>query len=239
MSNAQHNLRAKQLERKMGVMGAACAAVANAKVDIYKLIHSRLMGVSRSTLLTMSKKNLMNDLPASKKIAKADCFCDSCVYAKMAKLPFKKKSQRTTSEPLELVHWDVFGQLAPHALGGERYVLIIVDDYTRAVWAIPLHKKSEVKSRLQQWQRDTETRWSKVTRRKLRVQSVRSDNAGENVSATMREFLRSRHIDHERTVPGCSASNGVAERQIGVLCTMVRHALIHQRLPLVFWGEAF
>ena len=235
----QKQLRARELERKMGVMGAACAAVANAKVNLYQLIHSRLMGVGKSTLLEMSRQGLMDDLPDPQKIEGADCFCESCVYAKMTKLPFKKKSQRTTSEPLELVHWDVFGDLKPHAMGGERYVLIVVDDYTRAVWAIPIHKKSEVKVRLQEWRRDTETRWSKLTRRKLKVKSVRSDNAGENVSAAMREFLSRAHVDHERTVPGCSASNGVAERQIGVLCTMVRHALIHQRLPLTFWGEAF
>ena len=68
-------------------------------------------------MLEMSRQGLMDDLPDPQKIEGADCFCESCVYAKMTKLPFKKKSQRTTSEPLELVHWDVFGDLKPHARG--------------------------------------------------------------------------------------------------------------------------
>ena len=116
---------------------------------------------------------------------------------------------------------------------------MLVDDYSRAVWAIPIQKKSDVRKEIQKWIKEIETRWSKMHKKKIRVQAMRSDNAGENTSKMLSDFLSAKHIYHERTVPGCSQSNGVAERAIGQLTIMVRHSLIHMRLPMLFWSEAF
>ena len=74
---------------------------------------------------------------------------------------------------------------------------------------------------------------------KIRVGSIRSDNAGEYVSKTMNDFLFSSKIDRELSVPLSSPQNGVAERHIQRLTVMVRHALLSQRLPFKFWGAAF
>lgn len=181
----------------------------------------------------------MDKLPDCDKIEAHDCFCESCVFSKMTKLRFKKKGERKTTQPLELVHFDIFGDLKPHGLNGERFVLVLVDDYTRAVWAIPLLKKSDLRKKIKTWIPEVETRWSKQAGKTLRVGTVRSDNAGENTSKSLSEFLLMSHISHERTVPGCSKSNGIAERAIGVLAVMVRHSLLHMRLPILFWSEAF
>ena len=123
---------------------AVYAAMSDAPVSNLDLIHSRLMGVAKSTLMKMISKRLMADLPTLNTVRQADCFCEHCIAAKMCKLKYDKKSKRTATEPLELVHFDVFGDIKPHGLRGERYVLVIVDDYTRMVWAIPMNKKSEM-----------------------------------------------------------------------------------------------
>jgi hypothetical protein len=37
----------------------------------------------------------------------------------------------TTDRPLELLHMDLFGPIAYISIGGSKYCLIIVDDYSR------------------------------------------------------------------------------------------------------------
>ena len=228
-----------------GKISLACAAVyaamSDAPVSNLDLIHSRLMGVAKSTLMKMISKRLMADLPTLNTVRQADCFCEHCIAAKMCKLKYDKKSKRTATEPLELVHFDVFGDIKPHGLRGERYVLVIVDDYTRMVWAIPMNKKSEMNKRFQEWQLMAETKMSRLFKRAVRVKlkATRNDGAGENISKKLRDYLLANHIDQEMIVPGCSPQNGVAERAIGVLTSMVRHCLHRQDLPLSFWSEAY
>jgi hypothetical protein len=40
----------------------------------------------------------------------------------------------TTSRPLELLHMDLFGPVAYLSIGGSKYVLVIVDDFSRFTW---------------------------------------------------------------------------------------------------------
>jgi hypothetical protein len=49
----------------------------------------------------------------------------------------------TTSRPLELLHMDLFGPVAYLSLGGSKYGLIIVEDYSRFTWVFFLHDKSK------------------------------------------------------------------------------------------------
>ena len=48
----------------------------------------------------------------------------------------------------------------------------------------------------------------------IRVGSVRTDNAGELTSASFEDYLRSKGIKHQLTVPHSSSQNGVAERAL-------------------------
>jgi hypothetical protein len=40
----------------------------------------------------------------------------------------------TTSRPLELLHMDLFGPVAYLSIGGSKYGLVIVDDFSRFTW---------------------------------------------------------------------------------------------------------
>jgi hypothetical protein len=44
------------------------------------------------------------------------------------------KNVMTTSRLLELLHKDLFGHVAYLSIGGSKYGLVIVDDYTRFTW---------------------------------------------------------------------------------------------------------
>ena len=40
----------------------------------------------------------------------------------------------TPDRPLELLHMDLFGSIAYISIGGSKYCLVIVDDYSRFTW---------------------------------------------------------------------------------------------------------
>ena len=46
-----------------------------------------------------------------------------------------------TSRPLELLHLDFMGPTRTESLGGKRYIMVMVDDFTRYTWVILLRSK--------------------------------------------------------------------------------------------------
>ena len=54
-----------------------------------------------------------------------------------------------TSHCLELLHVDLMGPTRTESLGGKRYIMIIVDDFSRYTWVEFLKEKSEVCEKLE------------------------------------------------------------------------------------------
>ena len=48
-----------------------------------------------------------------------------------------------TSRPLELLHIDLMGLARVQSLGGKRYILVVVDDFTKYTWVLLLRDKVE------------------------------------------------------------------------------------------------
>ena len=47
------------------------------------------------------------------------------------------------SRPLEVLHLDLMGPIRIKSLGGKRYIMVVVDDFTRYTWVILLRSKSD------------------------------------------------------------------------------------------------
>jgi hypothetical protein len=60
-----------------------------------------------------------------------DRIYSACQAGKQVGVPHPPKSIITTTQPLELIHMDLFGPLAYLSFGSNKYRLIIVDDYSR------------------------------------------------------------------------------------------------------------
>nr|GEU76798.1 retrovirus-related Pol polyprotein from transposon TNT 1-94 [Tanacetum cinerariifolium] len=60
-------------------------------------------------------------------------FCDACEMGKQAHTSHKAKNTVSTTRCLELLHMDLFGPSAVQSYRGNRYTLVIVDDYSRAI----------------------------------------------------------------------------------------------------------
>jgi hypothetical protein len=64
-----------------------------------------------------------------------DKVCRACQAGKQVGTHHPHKNiVMTTDKPLELLHMDLFGPIAYISIGGSKYCLVIVDDYSRFTW---------------------------------------------------------------------------------------------------------
>ncbi|GKE83087.1 retrovirus-related pol polyprotein from transposon TNT 1-94, partial [Tanacetum coccineum] len=59
------------------------------------------------------------------------------------KKPHKPKSEDTNQEKLYLLHMDLCGPMRVASVNGKKYILVIVDDYSRFTWVKFLRSKDE------------------------------------------------------------------------------------------------
>nr|GEU56949.1 retrovirus-related Pol polyprotein from transposon TNT 1-94 [Tanacetum cinerariifolium] len=76
----------------------------------------------------LASKELVKNLP---KLKFDKHFCDACKIGKQAHASHKAKNIVSTTRYLELLHMDLFVPFTVRSYGGNRYTLVIVDDYSR------------------------------------------------------------------------------------------------------------
>ncbi|GJW22644.1 retrovirus-related pol polyprotein from transposon TNT 1-94, partial [Tanacetum coccineum] len=91
------------------------------------LWHRRLGHANMRLIQSLASKELVRNLP---KFKFDQHFCDACKIGKQAHISHKAKNIVSTTRCLELLHMDLFGPSAVRSYGGNRYTLVIVDDYS-------------------------------------------------------------------------------------------------------------
>jgi transposase InsO family protein len=135
------------------------------------------------------------------------------------------KSIVTTSIPLVLIHMDLFGPTAYVSIGGNKYGLVIVDDYSRFTWVFFVYDKSEVQRKVKTFIRRAQREFG------LPIKKVRSDNGTEFCNTNVEEFLNEEGIKHEFSAPYTPQQNGVVERKNCTLIDMARTMLDEYKTP--------
>jgi len=194
--------------------------------------HRRLGHLSFKTVVASVKGVTgmeITDLPT--KVPGLDA-CAACVAAKSVHLPHKEGRSRA-GEFLERVHIDIAGPMPVKSAGGKSYLYIVVDDHTRAVYVRPLALKSEAADAFKAYKAVAENESGK------KIREILMDNVRELLMGEMRDICERDGIKLHTTVPYHPASNGVAERTIGVLTSAVQAMLKDSGLPDSLWAEAF
>ncbi|WJZ96954.1 hypothetical protein VitviT2T_015594 [Vitis vinifera] len=132
----------------------------------------------------------------------------------------------------ELIHSDVWGPSPVASIGGSRYFVVFIDDYSRYSWIFPMKSRSEILSIYSNFAKMVETQFSK------RIKTFRSDNALEYTQHAFQALLHSYGTIHHLTCPGTSQQNGRAERKLRHILDTVRALLLSAKIPAPFWGEA-
>lgn len=158
--------------------------------------------------------------------------CECCLKGKFSRKPFPPVTTRKTSQPLELIHTDLCGPMENATPSGNRYLMTLIDDFSRYTTVYLLKKKSEASSKIQQFVRSVQNSFG----RKPLV--IRSDGGGEYVSRELREFYEAEGIKAQYTTPYSPQQNGVAERRNRYLQEMAICMLTDAGLEKLYWGEA-
>ncbi|KAJ0625451.1 putative RNA-directed DNA polymerase [Helianthus annuus] len=157
--------------------------------------------------------------------------CETCFLAKSHRQPFKPNNTRV-NVPFSLIHSDVWGPSPITGGQGFRYFLLFIDDCTRMTWVYFLKHKSEVFEKFTIFHTMIHTQFQKE------IQILRSDNGGEFVNASIKQFCQTKGIIHQTTCPHTPEQNGVAERKNRIILEMTRAFLIESKVPKFFWPEA-
>lgn len=179
---------------------------------------------------TMHKGNLINGMKI------IDCGinlqCETCMGAKSTRLPFPKKSQSSSKAILDLIHTDVCGPMQTESIGKKRYILTLIDDYSKYTEIYFMHNKSDTEVRIKEYIAMVENKFG----HKPKV--FRSDRGGEYMGNEMTKFMRECGIKTQYTAPYSPQQNGVAERKNRSLVEMARCMLTDAKLPMYLWAEA-
>lgn len=165
-------------------------------------------------------------------IGDGDGLCEICVEGKQVKLPFHGTRKKAT-RPLERIHSDLCGPIAPTAYNGVRYFLTFLDDFSHFAVVYGLKEKSEVFEYFKVYE-------ARVTNRfpDKKICNFRCDNGGEFVNRNMRELFAEKGIEYELTIPNTPENNGVAERLNRTLLEKARCMLLASSLRKSFWIES-
>ena len=101
----------------------------NKNEEVNWLWHRTLGHASMDLMSKLIKKNLVKGLP--KINYERNRLCDACQLGKQTRNTFKPKNIVSTTRPLELLHMNLFRPTRIISLGGKRYGLVIIDDYSR------------------------------------------------------------------------------------------------------------
>ena len=138
----------------------------------------------------------LSDVPSVNISASRDICsqCVSCISAKMHKPPFPKNVSSTTF-PLELVHFDVWGPAPIVFVLEHRFYVIFVDDFTRFTWLFLLKHKFDVFSVFLHFMSLVENHFN------TKIKAFRSDGGGKFVNHKYKAFCLDNGISHQLSCP--------------------------------------
>ncbi|KAJ9535723.1 hypothetical protein OSB04_un001123 [Centaurea solstitialis] len=194
------------------------------------LWHRRLSHLNYATINQLAKTGLVTGLP-SLRFTKEQ-LCSACEMGKIKKSSHKLKVEHNTFKPLQLIHMDLCGPMRVQSINGRKYVLVIVDDFSRYTWVNFLRSKDGASDIIISFIRNVQVRLQ------LSVQVIRTDNGTEFKNRKLDSFLDSVGITHTFSAARTPQQNGVVERKNRTLVEAARTMLTFSKLPLHFWAEA-
>ncbi|GJR97075.1 retrovirus-related pol polyprotein from transposon TNT 1-94 [Tanacetum coccineum] len=161
-----------------------------------------------------------------------DHLCSACQLGKSKKFSHRPKSENTNMEVLHTLHMDLCGPMRVQSIKGKKYILVIVDDYSRFTWVKFLRSKDETPEFVTNFLKQIQVGLNKT------VRFIRTDNGTEFVNQVMSEYYEGVGIFHQKSVPRTPQQNGVVERRNRTLVEAARTMMIFSKAPMFLWAEA-
>nr|GEV40927.1 retrovirus-related Pol polyprotein from transposon TNT 1-94 [Tanacetum cinerariifolium] len=171
------------------------------------LWHRRLSHLNFDYINLLSKKDIVIGLPKLKYVK--DQLCSSCELSKAKRSSFKSKAVASSKGRLNLLHIDVCGPTRVASINRKKYIMVIVDDYSRYIWTLFLRSKDET-----------------------------PEVGTEFLNKTLSAFFKEEGIEHQTSTARTPKQNGVVERWNRTLVEAAQTMLLASKLSLFFWAEA-
>ncbi|GJX86190.1 putative ribonuclease H-like domain-containing protein [Tanacetum coccineum] len=225
----QNNMYSFDLKNVVPSGGLTCL-FAKATIDESNLWHRRLGHINFKTMNKLVRGNLVRGLPS--KLFENDHTCVAFQKGKQHKASCKTKLVSSISQPLQMLHMDLFGPTSVRSINHKIYCLVVIDDYSRFSWVFFLATKDETSGILKTFITGIENQINH------KVKIIRCDNGTEFKNNDMNQFCGMKGIKREFSVARTPQQNGVAERKNRTLIEAARTMLADSLLPTTFWAEA-
>nr|GEZ82312.1 retrovirus-related Pol polyprotein from transposon TNT 1-94 [Tanacetum cinerariifolium] len=173
------------------------------------LWHQRLSHLNFDTINDLARNDLVACLLKFK--YHKEHLCPSCEQGKSKRASHPPNPVPNTRQRLHLLHMDLCGPMRIASINGKRYVLVIVNDYSRYTITVLLQSP---------------------------VIIIRTDNGTEFKNQVLKVYFVSVGITHQMSSVRTPQQNRVVERRNRTLVEAARKMLIFSRAPLFLWAEA-
>nr|GEX07575.1 putative reverse transcriptase domain, ribonuclease H-like domain, aspartic peptidase domain protein [Tanacetum cinerariifolium] len=137
-----------------------------------------------------------------------------------------------TESKLELLHMDLCGTMRVTSINGKKYILMIVDDYSRFTWVYFLRTKDEAPDMIIDFVNQVQRNL------KASILTIRTDNGTKLKNKKLRSFYAKLGIVHKTSIARTPQQNGVVERRNRTLAKAARTMLIFSKAPEFLLAEA-
>ncbi|KAJ0781817.1 putative RNA-directed DNA polymerase [Helianthus annuus] len=194
----------------------------------YELWHARLGHVSFDSISLLNKLGVLS---VTSVLPKPNV-CTPCQLSKSRRLSFEPNLKRA-SNPLDLIHCDLWGPAPVCSKDGYRYYVSFVDDYSRFTWLYPLKTKTGFYAVLPVFINLVQTQCS----RKIKI--FQSDGGTEFVNQTVRKIFEDNGTFHRLSCPHTPQQNGRSERKHRHIVETGLAMLFNAHIPASYWVDAF
>ncbi|KAJ9538233.1 hypothetical protein OSB04_030966 [Centaurea solstitialis] len=208
---------------------AICLLTKASKGDSW-LWHRRLCHQNFKDMNKLVSKGLVRGLPELR--LSKDTLCPACEQGKMTRSSHPPRMDTNCQSPLDMIHMDLCGPMRVESLAKKKYMLVLVDEFSRFTWLEFLRVKSEAAERIIAFIKRTQVLLGR------RVRKIRSDNGTEFRNAKLQSFLEEVGITHNFSAVRTPQQNGVVERKNRTLVEAARSMMAHSGVPQQFWAEA-
>ncbi|GKB31994.1 putative ribonuclease H-like domain-containing protein, partial [Tanacetum coccineum] len=219
----QNNMYSFDLKNVVPSGGLTCL-FAKATIDESNLWHRRLGHINFKTMNKLVRGNLVRGLPS--KLFENDHTCVACQKGKQHKASCKTKLVSSISQPLQMLHMDLFGPTSVRSINHKTYCLVVTDDYSRFSWVFFLATKDETSGILKTFITGIENQINH------KVKIIRCDNGTEFKNNDMNQFCGMKGIKREFSVARTPQQNGA--EAVNTACYVHNRILVtkpHNKTP--------
>ncbi|GKB74451.1 retrovirus-related pol polyprotein from transposon TNT 1-94, partial [Tanacetum coccineum] len=181
-----------------------------------------LTGNRRSDLYTISLQETTSSTPI--------CFmakASPTQACKVKRSSFKSKAVLSSKGRLNLLHMDLCGPMRVATINGKKYILVIVDDYSRYTWTLFLRSKDKTPEVLKDF--------LTMIQRNLQAQviSVCTDRGTEFLNKTLHAYFKEEGIEHQTSTPRKPEQNGDPCVMVGYSTQSKGYRVFNKRTGLI------